>query len=86
MNEDWTPQQSDIEWLRGLLSLIKNGGVWANSHGAYRVDHDAKTITLICELPTANYVTLTTIHDRTRIVAEQIGWTLRDDEQKDDAK
>lgn len=40
----WIPTESDLEWSRNLLRVIKDGGTWACDAGIYRIDHANKKL------------------------------------------
>lgn len=44
----WEPTQSDIEWTRNLVAMIKDGGVWGQpgSQAIFTFFHSEKKYTL----------------------------------------
>lgn len=77
--EEWTPNESDKNWLRELLRWIKDGGIWDTSFATYRIDQRCKTLVLVgagvpfiddSEWPTEIN------QERVRKVAEAIGWRV----------
>lgn len=70
-NDNWQPSQSDIEWVRRTLGMIKEGGHWVTSEGVYQVDHRLKTLTLIQGYKAQ-------IFHRTAKVLPLMGWTMSD--------
>ena len=44
---DWTPRESDKQWARDLVAMLKDGGTWAAPvMGFFIVDKTAKTFTM----------------------------------------
>ncbi len=67
----WKPTEQDYSWQRKFLSLMKDGGTWLTSYGAYQVNHRTKTLTLSNLIPGYD-------EDRRRIkdVCKGIGWKV----------
>lgn len=65
----WTPRQSDIDWTRNLISMLKDGGVWAvpMNGNVYRFNKVTQTVSL--EIGTADDT-----HQRFLACLKAIGW------------
>ena len=71
--EEFIPKESDKEWLKNLLGMIKIGGVWGTSWAIYK-KVDEQTLAVVKNIEDS-YV-LGSIEEnvnRTKIVAEAIG-------------
>ena len=71
--EEFIPKESDKEWLKNLLGMIKIGGVWGTSWAIYK-KVDEQTLAVVKNIEDS-YV-LGSIEEnvnRTKIVAESIG-------------
>lgn len=74
----YKPSESDKQWLRNLLSLLKDGGTWGTSFAVYRVDKANKQLKEVdAEIP---FVPSEPHNEedkrRVRLVAEAIGWKV----------
>jgi len=46
--DGYIPKQSDIEWAKNLLNILKDQSTWGVPRlGTYMVNKDAKTLTLV---------------------------------------
>ena len=73
---DWTPRDSDVAWLQGILGMIRNKGVWAvpGTGQIYTVDHDFKVLLLV-EDP--NTLDSEELHEHTVIIGKILGWKVK---------
>jgi len=70
----YKPKPSDIDWVRGVCDLLKDGGAWVCpiSASVFRIDKQARTLTL--EVGDINHPT----NQRTVIVAKAAGWEVKE--------
>jgi hypothetical protein len=79
MTDDWKPRPSDIEWARNFVLILKDGGIWGNSFGVYRLERKSKTLRLI---EVINEHLREEIHDRSVKVFAELGWKVVDDTKR----
>ena len=72
---DWTPRDSDVTWLRNILAVIKEGGIWAvpMTGSIYTVSHLTKTMTLSLDPGTPESEDL---HSKNATIGKIIGWKV----------
>lgn len=46
---DWKPSESDINWTKNCLSMVKDGGIWATSYALYRKEGETVTLERVNE-------------------------------------
>ena len=70
---EFIPKESDKEWLKNLLNLIKVGGVWGTSWALYKkINEQTLAVTKNIDDPLVKDSIDENV-DRVRIVAEAIG-------------
>jgi hypothetical protein len=80
MTPEYKPNPEDIAWANKMLRLVKNGGVlgYPDTKLIYRIDHDAKTLTLLDSsvLYDEDGEHATTVHRRTITVFREVGYQV----------
>jgi hypothetical protein len=75
----WTPRPSDIEWAKNFVLILRDGGVWGNSFGVYKINHKKKVLKLIGIFDERFRES---IHDRSVKVFAELGWKITDNTKK----
>lgn len=71
----WEPEESDIEWLRERLAMLRDGGVlvFPAARLVYQVDRTGFVLRRVSIPPGCSEET----HRRTVIVAAALGWQVQ---------
>lgn len=80
MNIDMTayqPTQEDIDWMKTVLALLKEGSTWAwpNADATFRVSHKNKTVTMTS--PSPNPLFDGENKSRLKAVLKVMGWSFQ---------
>ena len=69
---DWTPKQSDIDWVRELLRMLKDGATWVVpcSTSIYTFYHSRKEYVLVGDRDDET-------NQRTNKILDMFGWKER---------
>lgn len=80
-NASYIPTQSDIAWLRGVISMLKNGGVigFPSTLLVYRLDIPRHELVLISPPEVFEDEDARETHARTICVAAAIGYEVREE-------
>lgn len=92
--EEWKPSESDLDWTRNLIRMLKVNGVWATSYAIYTLNHNAHTITRIKSIsrdeweqyakdkgsanPLPDWFDPEEGHRRTTMAFKALGWKMLD--------
>jgi hypothetical protein len=70
---DYIPTREDTAWAEGLTRMLRDGGIWGYPDAllTYRIDHENKELLLYFGDPDHP------MHERTRIVFAEIGYTVK---------
>lgn len=79
MDVKYVPKPVDKEWMRGMLAIIKDGGILAypSTGLVYHVDHQDKSLMLVDESLSTASLDSYVVHQRTIAVLQAIGWKMR---------
>jgi len=73
---DWEPRDSDIEWVKDLIRILKDGGIWVPpAMGFFTIDKQAKTFTMTAKTPEHD----AELFERTVKACKAIGYTVVDE-------
>ena len=73
-NEKYIPNQDDLNWVKNITNLVKDGGIWGCWWGAYILDQKNQKLVLnnlVSDDPNVGEM----LH-RTEQTFEAIGWTV----------
>lgn len=73
---DFNPTQNDIEWVSGLIQLIKDGGQWGLTCGLFYTLDKTNKILKLTKLPNSDIAR--EMNERNRIVFERLNWKFLD--------
>ena len=78
----YAPCQKDIEWANGMLDALRDGGVltFPASQLTYHVDMSTRRLTLQNLDQTVLSFDSFVVHEQTKIVFAQIGYTVKEKE------
>ena len=78
----YKPVPKDLDWAKQMLDALRDGGVltFPASQLTYHVDHDHKALTLQNLDQTVLSFDSFVVHEQTKIVFAQIGYTVKDKE------
>ena len=78
----YKPVPKDLDWAKQMLDALRDGGVltFPASQLTYHVDYDHKALTLQNLDQTVLSFDSFVVHEQTKIVFAQIGYTVKDKE------
>ena len=76
------PKESDKEWMRNCLAMLKDGGIWATTWALYK--KSGNTLSVVLRIPCQANIEENV--NRVRIVCEAIGVTFKDEEEEKTGK
>ena len=78
----YKPVPKDLDWAKQMLDALRDGGVltFPASQLTYHVDHDHKALTLQNLDQTVLSFDSFVVHEQTKIVFAQIGYTVKEKE------
>ena len=78
----YKPVPKDLDWAKQMLDALRDGGVltFPASQLTYHVDHEHKALTLQNLDQTVLSFDSFVVHEQTKIVFAQIGYTVKEKE------